>query len=180
MAAFRGECGPSTSSFPRLADQRRRSHSGIIAPFVQRAGPGSALSPGRLRPPRRGRLCAGAQRTVGRTFSRCRTNHAGPGQPEHTYGRLALRGLPCRRSAPPLKAVRLALHAQTWKLARHGRIRTRRSVEPMPEPPHSSRPSNERSRLGRIIATSITPQPIGISPQTMPVSSSRGYTPHFE
>ena len=34
------------------------------------------------------------------------------------------------------KAVRVALHTQTWKLARHGRIRTRRSVEPMPRPPY--------------------------------------------
>jgi hypothetical protein len=51
--------------------------------------------------------------------------------------RLALCGLPCRRSAPPRKAVRMALYAETWKLARHGRIRTRRPVEPMSEPAHS-------------------------------------------
>src|ERR1700685_4055064 len=41
----------------------------------------------------------------------------------------------------------MALHAQTWKLARHGRIRTRRSDEPMPEPTHSRQPdSGKRSR----------------------------------
>ena len=45
----------------------------------------------------------------------------------HTAG-LALRGLPRPRSASPRQAVRMALHAQTRKLARHGRIRTRRSA----------------------------------------------------
>ena len=44
---------------------------------------------------------------------------------------------PAARSAPPRQAVRMALHPQARKLARHGRIRTRRSVEPMSEPPHS-------------------------------------------
>ena len=64
----------------------------------------------------------------------------------HTTG-LALRGLPRLRSAPPRQPVRMALHAQTWKLARHGRIRTRRSDEPMPEPPHSRQAdSGKRSR----------------------------------
>jgi hypothetical protein len=49
----------------------------------------------------------------------------------------ALRGLPSRRGTPLGQTVRMALQAQTWKLARHGRIRTRHSVQPMLEPPHS-------------------------------------------
>src|ERR1700677_4902189 len=56
----------------------------------------------------------------------------------------------------------MALHAQTWKLARHGRIRTRRSDEPMPEPTHSRQadsgkrgrrlgaPSKQAPRQGRL------------------------------
>src|ERR1700722_18688017 len=56
----------------------------------------------------------------------------------------------------------MALHAQTRKLARHGRIRTRRSDEPMPEPTHSRQadpgkrsrclgaPSKQASRQGRL------------------------------
>jgi hypothetical protein len=52
------------------------------------------------------------------------------------YRGLALRGLPRPRSAPPRQTVRMALHPQTRKLARYGRVRTRRSVEPMSEPPH--------------------------------------------
>ena len=51
--------------------------------------------------------------------------------------RLALRDLPRPRSAPSRQAVRMALHPQTWKLARHGRIRTRRPIEPMPQSPNS-------------------------------------------
>ena len=49
------------------------------------------------------------------------------------------------------KAVRVALHTQTWKLARHGRIRTRRSVEPMPRPPNPGQtdpPKRGRSLAG--------------------------------
>src|ERR1700685_3006192 len=44
----------------------------------------------------------------------------------------------------------MALHAQTWKLARHGRIRTRRSDEPMPEATHSRKAESEKRsrRLG--------------------------------
>jgi hypothetical protein len=51
---------------------------------------------------------------------------------------------PRARSAPPRQSVRMALHAQTWKLARHGRIRTRRSDEPMPEPTHSRQADSEK------------------------------------
>src|SRR5271157_3826890 len=41
----------------------------------------------------------------------------------------------------------MALHAKTWKLARHGRIRTRSSDHPVPEPPHSRQADpRERSR----------------------------------
>src|ERR1700674_1078469 len=41
----------------------------------------------------------------------------------------------------------MALHAQTWKLARHRRIPTRRSDEPIPEPTHSRQAdSGKRSR----------------------------------
>src|SRR5271157_91048 len=40
------------------------------------------------------------------------------------------------RSAPPRRKVRMALHAQARKLARHGRIRARRSDQAVPEPPH--------------------------------------------
>ena len=41
-------------------------------------------------------------------------------------------GLPRRRSAPPRRTVRMALHAQAWKLARHGRIRTRCPLDAVP------------------------------------------------
>ena len=54
-----------------------------------------------------------------------------------THTAASLCDLSRRRSAPPRQAVRMALHAQARKLARHGRIRTRRSVKPMSEPPHS-------------------------------------------
>jgi hypothetical protein len=50
----------------------------------------------------------------------------------HTGG-LALRGLPGRGSSPPRQAFRVALHAQTRKLARHGRIRTRGPDQSMPQ-----------------------------------------------
>ena len=75
---------------------------------------------------------------------------------------LALRGFSRARSAPPRQTVRMALHPQTRKLARHGRIRTRRPVEPMSEPPHSRQagprkrsrrlggPSQQASRKGRL------------------------------
>src|SRR5208337_903357 len=65
--------------------------------------------------------------------------------------RLALRGLSRARSAPPRQTVRMALHPETRKLARHGRIRTRRPVEPMSEPPHSRQadPRKRSRRLGR-------------------------------
>jgi hypothetical protein len=36
-----------------------------------------------------------------------------------------------------LVALRMALHAQTWQLAEHGRVRVRRSGMPMPGPAHS-------------------------------------------
>src|SRR5271157_1105909 len=39
----------------------------------------------------------------------------------------------------------MALYAKTWKLARHGRIRTRRPDHPVPEPPHS-RQADPRKR----------------------------------
>src|SRR5208337_2377900 len=78
-------------------------------------------------------------------FSRRRTNQAGPRQSEHAHARLALRGLSRARSAPPGQTVRMALHPETRKLARHGRIRTRRPVEPMSEPPHS-RQADPRKR----------------------------------
>ena len=35
------------------------------------------------------------------------------------------------------RAVRMALHAKTRQLARYGGVRTRRSRDPMPRPPHS-------------------------------------------
>jgi hypothetical protein len=57
------------------------------------------------------------------------------GQSEHPYAGLALRRLP-PRSPSPRQPVRVALRAKTWKLARHGRIRTRRSRHSVPEPPH--------------------------------------------
>src|SRR5208282_2879256 len=101
------------------------------------------------RPPRRRRLRAGAQGTVRRAFSRRRPNQAGPRQSEHAHARLALRGLSRPRSAPPRQTVRMALHPQTRKLARHGRIRTRRPVEPMSEPPHS-RQADPRKRSRRL------------------------------
>jgi len=44
---------------------------------------------------------------------------------------------PAAEGPPTSKAVRMALHAQAWKLARHGRIRTRRSDDTMLAPPHS-------------------------------------------
>src|SRR5271166_3080750 len=105
------------------------------------------------RPTRRRRLRTGAQGTVRRAFSRRRTNQAGPRQSQHAHSGLALRGLPRPRSAPPRKTVRMALHAQTWKLARHGRIRTRRSVEPMSQPPHS-RQADPRKRSRRLAGPS--------------------------
>src|SRR5208337_2755711 len=82
-------------------------------------------------------------------FSRRRTNQAGPRQSEHAHARLALRGLSRARSAPPRQTVRMALHPETRKLARHGRIRTRRPVEPMSEPPHS-RQADPRKRSRRL------------------------------
>jgi hypothetical protein len=63
-------------------------------------------------------------------------NRVGPGQSEHAYPNLALRRLPRPRSASPRQPVRMALHAKAWKLARHGRVQTRLSDHPVPEPPH--------------------------------------------
>src|SRR5271166_2269832 len=47
------------------------------------------------------------------------------------------------------QTVRMALHPETRKLVRHGRIRTRRPVEPMSEPPHS-RQADPRKRSRRL------------------------------
>jgi hypothetical protein len=41
------------------------------------------------------------------------------------------------RSKKAGRALRMALHAQARQLARPGRIRTRRSLRPVPRPPHS-------------------------------------------
>jgi hypothetical protein len=43
---------------------------------------------------------------------------------------------PAPEAPSPRQPVRMALHAKAWKLARHGRIRTRRSDQAMPEPTH--------------------------------------------
>jgi hypothetical protein len=98
------------------------------------------------------------------------TNQAAPRQSEHAHERLALRGLSRARSAPPRQTVRMALHPEARKLARHSRIRTRRPVEPMSEPAHSRHadPRKRSRRLGRTVGTSITQRPTGNSPQTVP------------
>ena len=69
------------------------------------------------------------------------------------YGGLAVCRLSRAGSAPSRQAVRVALHAQTWKLARHRRVRTRRPVEPMSEPPHS-RQADSRKRSRRLAGPS--------------------------
>ena len=52
------------------------------------------------------------------------------------------------RSAPPRRKVRMALHAKARKLARHGRIRARRSDQAVLAPPHPGQADpQERSRL---------------------------------
>src|SRR5271157_5701598 len=101
------------------------------------------------RPPRRSRLRESPQRLIRCAFPRRRENRAGSGQPEHPYAGLALCRLPRPRSPPPRPKVRMALHAQARKLARHGRIRTRRSDQAVPEPPHP-RQADPRERSGRL------------------------------
>src|SRR5258708_21831711 len=43
---------------------------------------------------------------------------------------------PAPKGPPARRALRMALHAQARQLARHGRIRARRSRVPMSETPH--------------------------------------------
>ena len=43
-----------------------------------------------------------------------------PGQSQHPQTRVTVRGVSRRRGAPPRRAVRVALHAQTRQLAQHG------------------------------------------------------------
>jgi hypothetical protein len=59
-------------------------------------------------------------------------------------------GLPRRRGAPARRTVRMALHAQARQLARHGRIRTRRSLIPMSGSTHPRQadPDPRNRRLG--------------------------------
>ena len=70
---------------------------------------------------------------------------------QHAYGCVALRSLSRRRSKPPRRTIRMALHAEARKLARHGRSRARRSDDTMPEPPHSQQagPPKRGRRLAR-------------------------------
>ena len=71
---------------------------------------------------------------------------------------------PRRRSAKARRALRMALHAKAWQLARHGQIRTRRSprnawIAVLP----TRKSSPARSAHGRITATSTTPKQTGNS-----------------
>src|ERR1700692_1254815 len=50
---------------------------------------------------------------------------------------VTVRGVSRRRGAPPGRAVRVALHAQTRQLAQHGGDRTQRAVRSVPRPAHS-------------------------------------------
>jgi hypothetical protein len=65
--------------------------------------------------------------------------------------RVALPSLSRRRSASPRGTIRMALHTQAWKLARHGRIRARRPLDPVPRSPHPRQGGSDRRsrRLGR-------------------------------
>jgi hypothetical protein len=56
--------------------------------------------------------------------------------PQHARARLTLRGVPAAGGAPPHRALRVALHAQARKLARHGRVGAGRALRPVPRPPH--------------------------------------------
>src|SRR5271166_1084897 len=88
------------------------------------------------RPPRGRRLRPRAQGFVRHVFSRCGQDRSGSGQSQHAHDGVALRSLSRRRSASPRRTVRMALYAQARKLARHGRIRTRRPLNPVPRPTH--------------------------------------------
>jgi len=47
-----------------------------------------------------------------------------------------IRGIPGRRSQTAGRALRMALHAKAWQLARSGRVRARRPIPPVSRPPH--------------------------------------------
>jgi len=47
------------------------------------------------------------------------------------------RSVPSRRSPPPGRTLRVALHAKTRQLARSRRVRTRRPIVPVSRPPHT-------------------------------------------
>ena len=140
------------------AQRRRQSVYDLCAAGGVASGQGH-------RPPRRPRLRTGVEGTLRRAFSQRRKNRAGTRQSEHAYGGLTLRRLPRCRSASPGQPVRMALHSQTWKLARHGRVRTRRADQPMSEPPHSRQadPRTRGRRLAGPFETNIMQRPIGNS-----------------
>ena len=133
------------------------------------------------RPSRRRRLRTGAARTVGPAFSRRRQNRPGSRQSQQPHARLARHGLTRTRSAAPRQSVRMPLHAQTWELARNGRIRTRRSDHPMPKPPHP-RQADPRKR-GRSLAASSKQTPrqgrLAIHKRTRP-SQTQEAIPQFQ
>jgi DDE superfamily endonuclease len=54
------------------------------------------------------------------------------------------RSVPSRRSPPPGRTLRMALHTKTWQLARSRRVRTRRSIFPVPRSPHTGQANPHR------------------------------------
>ena len=85
---------------------------------------------------------------------------------------------PAAGSAPPDRTIRMALHAEARKLARHGRIRTQPSSRRNVSTGVSAiwPPCSTKSPPGIAAATSIKPKPTGSSQPTMPASNSQGYT----
>ena len=75
-------------------------------------------------------------------------NRAGAGEPNIDKPASLTRPFP-RRGASARRALRMALHAQARQLARHGRIRTRRSRVAMSGSPHR-RQANPRPRSHRM------------------------------
>ena len=69
----------------------------------------------------------------------------------------------------------MALHAQARKLARHGRIRTRRPLDPVPRSPNPQQAKTDRRsrRLGTTPQPNITPRPTGNSQPSIVAAPAR-------